>query len=111
MLNNPNLSVFFNDGKQSDYYLNIQESEWSVVPAYLQSNERIQEKSQQADDREFAKRYDSKDDDLGSRDIIRHEPELVWYPSEVNTSIRPGWFYHADEDDKVRSLEELLHIY
>jgi len=87
------------------------ESEWSVVPASLQSNERIQEKSQQADDREFAKRYDSRDDDLGSREIIRGERELVWYPAEVNTSIRPGWFYHANEDDKVRSLDELLHIY
>lgn len=29
----------------------------------------------------------------------------------MNTSIRPGWFYHAAEDDQVRSLEELLDIY
>ncbi|NMO95151.1 alpha-L-fucosidase [Paenibacillus lemnae] len=86
-------------------------SEWSVVPASLRSNEAIQEKSQQADDREFARRYDSQDEDLGSREIIGSEPELVWYPAEVNTSIRPGWFYHAAEDDQVRSLEELLHIY
>ncbi|NIK75343.1 alpha-L-fucosidase [Paenibacillus castaneae] len=86
-------------------------SEWSVVPASLKENERIQEKSQQADDREFAIRYDSKDDDLGSREVIQHESELVWYPAEVNTSIRPGWFYHASEDDKVRSLDELLNIY
>ncbi|MFC5653272.1 discoidin domain-containing protein [Paenibacillus solisilvae] len=87
------------------------ESEWSVVPASVRANEKIQEKSQQADDREFARRYDSEDQDLGSRAIIQHERELVWYPAEVNTSIRPGWFYHASEDDKVRPLEELLHIY
>lgn len=87
------------------------ESEWSVVPVSLRSNESIQEKSQQVDDGEFAKRYDSTDRDLGSREIIRHERELVWYPAEVNTSIRPGWFYHASEDDKVKSLEELLHVY
>jgi alpha-L-fucosidase len=86
-------------------------SEWSVVPASLRDNEKIQEKSQQADDREFARRYQSHDEDLGSREVIRHERELVWYPAEVNTSIRPGWFYHASEDDQVRSLEELLHIY
>lgn len=87
------------------------ESEWSVVPASLRQNEAIQEKSQQTDDREFARRYESSEEDLGSRSVIQSEKELVWYPAEVNTSIRPGWFYHASEDDKVRSLEELLHIY
>lgn len=86
-------------------------SEWSVVPASLRDNEKIQQKSQQADDREFAKRYSSDEEDLGSRDVIRHEAELAWYPAEVNTSIRPGWFYHASEDDQVKSLEELLHVY
>lgn len=87
------------------------ESEWSVVPASLRQNEAIQEKSQQTDDREFARRYESSEEDLGSRTVIQGEKELVWYPAEVNTSIRPGWFYHASEDEKVRSLEELLHIY
>lgn len=87
------------------------ESEWSVVPASLRDNEKIQEKSQQADDREFAKRYDSQDQDLGSRAIISDERELVWYPAEVNTSIRPGWFYHASEDDQVKTVEELLNVY
>ncbi len=36
---------------------------------------------------------------------------LAWYPAQVNTSIRPGWFYHANEDDRVRSLEDLLSVY
>ena len=39
------------------------------------------------------------------------EEDLVWYPAEVNTSIRPGWFYHAKEDGQVKSLEELVQIY
>lgn len=31
-----------------------------------------------------------------------------WVPAECDTPLRPGWFYHADQDDKVRSLENLI---
>lgn len=33
----------------------------------------------------------------------------TWLPSEVDVSIRPGWFYHDNESPK--SLEQLLNIY
>jgi alpha-L-fucosidase len=34
-----------------------------------------------------------------------------WIPAEVDVSIRPGWFYHAKEDEKVRTPENLFDIY
>ena len=34
-----------------------------------------------------------------------------WVPGETDVSIRPGWFYHSSQDDKVKSLEHLLDIY
>lgn len=40
-----------------------------------------------------------------------HADGELWMPAEVDVSIRPGWFYHAHEDDKVRDPENLLHIY
>ena len=34
-----------------------------------------------------------------------------WVPSEVNTSIRPEWFYHPGEDVKVKTLPHLMDTY
>ena len=53
----------------------------------------------------------SKAKDLGSRSMLAEATELFWYPSEVDVSIRPGWFYHAEEDTKVKSLKHLSDIY
>ncbi|MCC8154158.1 MAG: alpha-L-fucosidase [Tannerellaceae bacterium] len=40
-----------------------------------------------------------------------HPDGTHWVPAEVNVSMRPGWFYHAYEDDRVKTLPELLNIY
>lgn len=34
-----------------------------------------------------------------------------WIPGECDVSIRPGWFYHANEDDQVKTPEQLFDIY
>ena len=96
-------------GNEAGY---TRKAEWSVVPKRAKDSEIIAEKSQQTDDEAFRqKKVDARDSDLGSREVIKDEEELIWYPAEVNTSIRPGWFWHESEYDKVRSLSELIHIY
>jgi alpha-L-fucosidase len=35
----------------------------------------------------------------------------TWVAAEVNTSIRPEWFYHPAEDVKVKSVSKLLDTY
>jgi alpha-L-fucosidase len=34
-----------------------------------------------------------------------------WIPAECDVSIRPGWFYHANEDDKVKTPEHLFDLW
>jgi alpha-L-fucosidase len=49
--------------------------------------------------------------DLGSRELVARAEGVNWYPSEVDVSIRPGWFYHEWQDGDVRSLANLVDIY
>ena len=85
-------------------------SEWSVIP--MPGDDQPWEFS---DKTLSGFLHDIHGDDLGSRDALMRSrtdhPVLAWYPSQVNTSIRPGWFYHKYEDGRVRSLKELLTIY
>ncbi len=34
-----------------------------------------------------------------------------WIPAECDVPMRPGWFYHADQEDKVKTAAQLLDIY
>ncbi|MFO7732617.1 MAG: alpha-L-fucosidase, partial [Candidatus Aminicenantes bacterium] len=85
------------------------ESEWSVVPVPRMDNLPDEESPG------GIAGLDAQARDLGSRQRIAEAAKeggrLVWYPGQVDVSIRPGWFYHAAEDDKVKTLDHLLDIY
>ena len=88
------------------------ETEWSVVPVFMQEWKNL------ADDliqHPFSIRFipqgDRVEADLGSREKLKGATALAWYPSEVDVSIRPGWFYHSSQDNQVKTPEKLVDIY
>jgi alpha-L-fucosidase len=49
----------------------------------------------------------------GVTGALQHgDPEgSVWRPAEADTSIRPGWFHHPAEDNRVRTADQLVDLY
>jgi len=35
----------------------------------------------------------------------------IWRPGEADVSIRPGWFWHPDQDERVRGADNLMRLY
>jgi alpha-L-fucosidase len=87
------------------------ETEWSVLPANAGLPDSIAAASQQKPEAAGFIPRDLTAVDLGSRERIAQSRELIWYPAETDVSIRPGWFWHAAEDNLVKSPEKLLDIY
>lgn len=40
-----------------------------------------------------------------------HADGNQWVPAECDVSIRPGWFYHPEEDGRVKTPEQLVDLY
>lgn len=40
-----------------------------------------------------------------------HIDGTQWVPGECDVSIRPGWFYHPEEDSKVKTVDNLKELY
>ncbi len=79
-------------------------TEWSVTPLQPDINEAIINENIRLGISPTA-------EDLGSRQLIEEARAIYWYPSEVDVSIRPGWFYHPEQDHQVKTLQELVDIY
>jgi alpha-L-fucosidase len=84
-------------GNESGY---ARYSEWSVVPFTGTPNEL--RKSLVTEDEAY---------DLAGLELLAKADYLKWYPAEVDVSIRPGWFYHPEHDDSVKSVAQLLDMY
>lgn len=84
-------------------------AEWAVVPGELGSRAVVQTgKGPLCDKGNLSYLYNS-NKKIGDTNQIMYSKGLVFLPSEVDTSIRPGWFWHENEDPK--STEELFNIY
>jgi len=83
------------------------ETEWSVVPVPMK--EALASPNASLD--ELFVPGDMTGKDLGSREKIAAARALAWYPAETDVSIRPGWFYHASQDEEVKTPEKLVDIY
>jgi len=99
------------DGYAKDERGYGRETEWMAVPRFIQTDGSLYEPRNIGAALAYINRPD-----FGSRPFVfeavtQHNYPFDWWISENIVSIRPGWFYHTHEDDKVKSLENLLDIY
>ena len=109
----PNAVIFYDRGPDVRWCGNEagtgRASEWAVVPGELcYFAERQTGPGPLAAEGDLSYLYNT-DSFLGSMGSILYSKGLVFAPSEMDTSIRPGWFWHKEEEPK--SLEKLFQIY
>ncbi len=93
----------------------IRKSEWSVIPKALDTNEAVAENSQQNENEtEKMAKLGERDEDLGSRELLKQYDKLIFKPAEADVSINLGWFHTSNifaYARKGRSSEALADIY
>lgn len=74
------------------------DTEWNVIPY-------------QANPDTLSQFGDNTATDLGSREQLYKARYLHYQEAETNTSIRDGWFYRNDDEQAVRSADDVFDIY
>lgn len=107
-------AVIFNDGGPDIRWVGneagkARHSEWAVVPKELCNFAEVQTgKGPLADEGDIDFLYNT-DEEIGTLSNILYSKGLTFCPSEIDTSIRKGWFWHKNEEPK--SLDKLYEIY
>lgn len=83
------------------------ESEWSVIP--IQDTSAMSEVNVM--DNMVRPNIKETEDEIAGINQLGFAKALKWYPAEVDVSIRPGWFYHEQDNNSIKSPEKLLDIY
>jgi len=87
----------------------VRNAEWAVVPSELCFRSEVQTgPGPLAEEGELSYIYNT-NKDLGTLHNIMYSKGLTFTPSEIDMSIRPGWFWHAYE--KPHSLNRLFHTF
>jgi alpha-L-fucosidase len=74
------------------------DTEWNIIPY-------------QDDPNQMHRFADLTAESIGSRKELYEGKYLHYQMAETNTSIREGWFYRDDTDQKVRSTDDVFDIY
>lgn len=83
-------------------------AEWAVVPHELCRNAEVQTGAGPEADGSLKGLYNTAEK-IGGREQIVHSEGLCFVPSEADMSLRPGWFYHAEEEP--HSIGRLMNTY
>ncbi len=73
------------------------DSEWDIIPFDEDPNVMI--------------KFSDLTGELGSREHLYAGNYLHYIPAETNTSIREGWFYRDETDQKVRNADDVFDMY
>ena len=87
------------------------ETEWSVLPLTRPEEELAKLSRGETTLEGIFRPLNLMGEDLGSREKILQARALFWYPAEVDVSIRPGWFYHQNQNNQVKTGQELFKLY
>ncbi len=109
----PNAVIFFEQGPDIRWCGNeagkVRVSEWAVIPSEIGKRAKVQTGPGPLSAEGTLAHIHNTDRNLGMLASILYSKGLTFLPAEVDTSIRPGWFWHEKEEPK--SVETLFRIY